>query len=530
VTPILPANFGVVDSNGSQFWFKARVPSPSADVSVKLTVTDCQGQVASKTIPITIIDDGNNEAPVAEAGNDISVVPGATITLNGANSTDPDGNADIDTYKWEQISGPDVGIANSDQSVATATAPNQDATLIFKLTLTDKSGKIDTDELIVNVSETNVPPTAVATATPTLAVFGQTVNLVGEDSTDPEGNLTGYQWTTQTAGITIAGFSSENTTAVMPASGQQGVEFQLEVTDDQGAKSTARTIVNVGSGIPPTVNAGGDKTVKEGELVTLRGSAEDPDGADSAINYQWRLAGGLNVTLDNPAVAEPQFLAPFVLQTKSATFELVVTDESGFKAVDSVTITIEDNGITGFNDGFVTRNPIVEENVTGGGNPIGFKVTGGELVFLRPVPVEDFASTEGKPSSLPFGVWEYKVKGTNPTLEIQFGGGAGNGTRWFNFNDNRWSEFKDEDGGVATFDDRRDIVTLQLRDGASTDQGGTTTDGFVTGTGGLGSTTGTTTQTVGGRSQLGGGGSLGLPLLLTMMLGLRRRYRSQLSR
>lgn len=528
VTPILPSSFGIVDSNGSQFWFKARVPSPSADVAVKLTVTDCQGQVASKTIPITIIDDGNNEAPVAEAGNDLSVVPGATITLNGANSTDPDGNGDIETYKWEQTSGPDVGITNSDQPVATATAPNQDATLRFKLTLTDKSGATGTDELIVNVSETNVPPTAVATATPALVAFGATVALNGDQSTDPEGGNLSYSWTTQTPGITIDAFSSANTTATMPST-QQGVEFQLEVTDDQGAKSTARTIVNVGSGQPPTVNAGADKTVKEGELVRLIGSAVDPDGTDSAINYLWRLAGGLNVTLDNPATAEPQFLAPFVLQTKSTTFELVVTDESGFKAVDSVTITIEDNGITGFEDGFVTRTPIVEDNIVGTPRPIGFKVTGGELVFLRPVPVEDFGSTEGKPSELPFGLWEYRIKGANPSLEIQFSGGAGTSTRWFNFNNNSWSEFKDEDGGVATFDDRRDIVTLQLRDGGGTDQGGTTTDGFVTGTGGLGSTTGTTTQTVGGRSQLGGGGSLGLPLLLTTLLGLRR-YRLQVKR
>ena len=529
VTEILPADFGVTDDDGSQFWFKARVPHPNAVVSIKLTITDCQNQVNSITVPITIVDDGNNAVPIAKAGNDISVVPGATITLSGANSTDPDGSADIETYKWEQTSGADVGIVNSDQSVATATAPAQDATLIFTLTLTDKTGATSSDQVIVNVSETNVSPTAVAIASPSQAALGATVSLSGSQSSDPEGGALRYSWTTQTPGVTINAFSSENTTAIMPSSGQQGVEFQLEVTDDRGAKSTARTIVNVGSGIPPSVNAGGDKTVKEGDLVTLRGSAADPDGADSAIVYTWRLAGGLNVTLDNPAIAEPNFVAPFVLQNKSTTFELVATDESGFKAVDSVTITIEDNGITGFNDGFVTRNPVVEDNITVP-SPIGFKVTGGDLVYLRPVSLDEFSSTDGKPSELPYGLWEYRIKGANPTLEVQFDGGAPNSTKWFNFSNNSWAEFKDEDGNSAVFDSGRDIVSLALRDGSSTDQGGTTTDGFVTGVGGLGSTAGATTRTTGGRSQLGGGGSLGLPMLLIAMLGLRRRYRSQLSR
>ncbi|HGG60289.1 MAG TPA: hypothetical protein ENK26_10315, partial [Gammaproteobacteria bacterium] len=46
VTVLSPSDFGVDDEGGKKYWFNARVPSPEAVVTAKLTVTDCVGNKA----------------------------------------------------------------------------------------------------------------------------------------------------------------------------------------------------------------------------------------------------------------------------------------------------------------------------------------------------------------------------------------------------------------------------------------------------------------------------------------------------
>ncbi len=526
VTVLSPSDFGVDDEGGKKYWFNARVPSPEAVVTAKLTVTDCVGNKASTTKDFTILDDGRNDPPTAEAGNDRSVRPGEAFILNGSLSSDPDGLADIASYKWEQIEGASVALSNADKATASAIAPDKEDTLGFMLTVTDKSGRFSADVVTVNVAETNLPPVAKASVSPALAPSGALVTLLGNQSSDPEGGPLTYKWV-QVFGtpVSINDFSSANASFTAPGT-TQGMEFELEVTDVSGAKSTARVVVNVGAGIPPKADAGPDKTVKEGENVTLHGRGTDEDGNAGDLKYSWRLAGGLDVVLDDPGSAEPTFIAPPVVTPQTLTLELVVTDASGFKDVDQTVITVEDNGIDGFGSDFITRNPVVDDNVLFP-SPIGFKVNGGDLVSLKAVPVSDYKDTQGKPEVLPFGLWEYKIKGANPELVVKFGDSAKSGTRWYLFKDNKWSEFKDEDGNTAVFNDDRTEVKVQLRDTGKADAGGATSDGFVTGTAGLGQP-GVGTRDTGGRDTLGGGGGMGLPFLgLLYLTGLavrRRRF------
>ncbi len=524
-----PADFGFSNPGGKKFWFGARVPAPEGKVTVKLTVTDCEGIQNTTSQDFIILDDGRNAPPIAKAGVDQSVRPGEAFVLSGENSSDPDGEGDIASYKWTQIGGSTAVLKNSDKAKANGVAPSQEDTLRFKLTVTDQSGATGEDTVVVNVAETNLPPVAKASANPALAPTGSTVNLIGSGSSDPEGGDLTYQWV-QVSGtpVTINDFSSENASFTAPA-GPQGLEFELRVTDDLGAEATARTVVNVGSGVPPTANAGGDKEVFEGETVQLHGRGSDGDAADPnnpGLSYSWRQAGGPTVVLDKPGEAEPSFVAPAVSSTKIVTLELVVTDQTGFKDVDQVNITVKDNGISGFDGGFVTRKPALDDNVIfGQDNTIGFKVIDGELVFLRAIPVSEYKNTEGKPEQLPFGMWEYRIKGANPLLVIKLSSSPDNGSKWFSLKDGKWSEFKDEDGNAAAFNDARDEVKLRLRDGGGTDQGGQNTDGFVTGTIGVG-TPGVGTRVTGGRAALGGGGGLGLPFIALALAGIGWRRRS----
>jgi hypothetical protein len=125
-----------------------------------------------------------NQAPTANAGPDQTVNEGATVTLDGSNSTDPDGS--ITSYLWTQTAGTSVTLSDataakpSDATAAkpTFTAPDvgpDGETLTFQLTVTDDSGLQDTD-----TSEVSVANSTSATLT-SLSISG--ASSVNESST-----------------------------------------------------------------------------------------------------------------------------------------------------------------------------------------------------------------------------------------------------------------------------------------------------------------------------------------------------------
>jgi hypothetical protein len=101
-----------------------------------------------------------------------------------------------------------------------------------------------------------------------------------------------------------------------------------EVSDayNNGIFSNDGLLVKIGFA-PPIANAGADKTVDEGTLVTLDGSASyDPDG--DPITYQWEQIQGPSVTLSDPNSPTPSFTAPFVDVITTLKFRLTVSDGS----------------------------------------------------------------------------------------------------------------------------------------------------------------------------------------------------------
>jgi hypothetical protein len=76
-----------------------------------------------------------NTAPTANAGTDQTVNSGASVTLDGTGSSDPDGNAL--SYAWTQSGGPSVTLASANTAHPTFTAPTGPADLEFSLIVTD---------------------------------------------------------------------------------------------------------------------------------------------------------------------------------------------------------------------------------------------------------------------------------------------------------------------------------------------------------------------------------------------------------
>ncbi len=295
----------------------------------------------------------NNQPPVANAGPDQTVAEGQTVTLIGANSTDPE-NGTL-TYSWVQTGGTQVSLSSSSVSNPTFTTPNVGVageSLTFKLTVTDSGGLKSEDSCIVNVTWVNSPPTA--NAGPQQSVTeGADVTLDGSESTDPDDGIATYEWK-QTNGpaVTLIPTSPASVSFTAPAVESQGTSltFELTVTDNGGLRSTATCIVNVTNNLPPVANAGADQTVYQGISVMLDGTASaDPDG--TIVSYRWVQTSGSPVTLSDPSAPKPLFTAPAVslqsqtlsIQGEALNFSLTVTDDHGLQSVDTCAVYVNNN-------------------------------------------------------------------------------------------------------------------------------------------------------------------------------------------
>ena len=288
-----------------------------------------------------------NPPPTANAGVDQTVRAGTVVTLDGSNSTDPNGT--IASYIWKQTAGTAVTLSNTAVARPTFTAPSagaSGASITFELTVADAAGLTAKDTCIVNVTPGNRTPTANAGPDQS-AVAGSTVTLTGSNSTDSDGTIASYAWT-QTSGpaITLSNPAVARPTFTAPSGGTSGASltFQLTVKDDGGLAATDTCVVNINAAIPanklPVANAGPDQSAVAGSTATLVGSnSTDSDG--TIVSYAWKQTAGTTVTLSNPAVASPTFTAPSVgTSGTSLTFQLTVTDDGKLAATDTCVVNI----------------------------------------------------------------------------------------------------------------------------------------------------------------------------------------------
>ncbi len=118
----------------------------------ELIVTDVGGLQSSDTTIVNVI--WLNDPPTANAGDDQTVLEKSTVTLDGADSSDPDGG--IESYRWKQVVGPSVTFSDPTDDKPTFEAPSfddsDDQPLVFELIVTDDGGLQSSDSTNVTVS------------------------------------------------------------------------------------------------------------------------------------------------------------------------------------------------------------------------------------------------------------------------------------------------------------------------------------------------------------------------------------------
>ncbi len=125
------------------------------------------GIFQSKTLALSISEPEDsttttNSSPQANAGEDQTVIPNSSVTLDGSASYDPDG--DTLTYSWQETTASGTSISNSSAESATLTAPSTEGDYIFKLYVRDGRGGWDSDEMTLTVKEEEAA--AAVTVTP----------------------------------------------------------------------------------------------------------------------------------------------------------------------------------------------------------------------------------------------------------------------------------------------------------------------------------------------------------------------------
>lgn len=151
---------------------------------------------------------------------------------------------------------------------------------------------------------------------------------------------------------------SHGSTTVTSATGQDinlswtpsGPSTQVDievVTSAVGGSPSARNSVQVAyaswvsqtvvTNVPPVVDAGLNQSVSSGSVVTLSGSATDPDG--TIVSYLWEQTAGPTVTLNRNGAT-----ATFTAQDAGTyTFRLTATDNEG--ATGSATVNVESTNL-----------------------------------------------------------------------------------------------------------------------------------------------------------------------------------------
>ncbi|MBI5526946.1 MAG: hypothetical protein HY897_11480 [Deltaproteobacteria bacterium] len=253
-----------------------------------------------------VVDSPDDHVPTAAAAVAVAGSVGATITLDGSASVDPDGKAL--GYSWRQTGGPAAALDGAGAAMASF-VPAAPGVYTFDLTVNDGVNDSPPATAVVSVGGPgNNPPVAEAGFDQRAAVL-EDVFLHCDWSHDPDGQPIDCAWT-QVEGVRVTLFSPPGGPAKFTPIDPGTCAFELSVSDPDGNAAQDRVTVVVddpdGNAVPAAAAAvAGARRVREQVTLSAAGS-RDADAGDS-LEYTWTQVGGPRAILSDVHAAAPVF-------------------------------------------------------------------------------------------------------------------------------------------------------------------------------------------------------------------------------
>jgi hypothetical protein len=252
-------------------------PDVAGTYSANLVVNN--GGLLSQTDSVILTAAAGDLAPIANAGPDRTVTPGTVVTMNGAGSTDPDGQP-ITTYAWTITQRPAKSAALLLNAATSAPSFTGDVRGTYKLSLIvgDGAKTSAADQVDITVATGNIVP--VANAGPDQnPPTGKVVTLDGNGSADANGNAITHNWRFESlpAGSTT---TLTNGTTATPTFTPDFVGFYvLALVVNDGLASSPLDFVVIDARLPSFVNS-----VLQAYVKASNTEANDHFGRSVALN------------------------------------------------------------------------------------------------------------------------------------------------------------------------------------------------------------------------------------------------------
>ena len=287
---------------------------------VTLTVSDDAGNLAVDVVNVHVTD---TTPPTANAGEDVEVMQGTTVDLDGTGSYD---NTRIASYTWTFVyQGVSIELSGSVPDYFFEAAGAYEITL----NVTDLEGNHGVDTVTVVVRDITRP---MAEAGDDITIDqGDTATFDGLSSTDNV-EVASWTWT-----FTCDGEEVELTgpTPGFAFDDAGSYRVDLVVTDAAGNRAEDHLTVIVRDVTGPVADAGGDREVDQGRAVTLDGSGStDNVGIDT---YTWTFDDGGGTETLTGRVSQFAFQEP-----GDYTVTLTVADAAGNSGTDSFSLHVRD--------------------------------------------------------------------------------------------------------------------------------------------------------------------------------------------
>lgn len=299
-------------------------PSQPGTLTFALTVCDPDDLCSRVEVVVTVTRPNENAPPVAVAGAEQQVQPGAQVTLDGSASHDPEG-APL-TFAWRQTAGPTVTMqgANTAKPVFTAGAPGDACRFVLKVC--DPLNACAEAGVNVFVRGMQPLPLLANAGVDRLVEQGESVTLQGSASE----SVTSWTWT-QIEGVAVELARSpgapEATFAAPSTPGRLVFELTVNTADGRSASDTVTITVN--GPVKPVADAGFDQIVGYAARVTLD-ARRSADPLNRPLTYAW--SGPEDVVIAGASSPIASFHAPATearldfTVTVCATAELCATD------------------------------------------------------------------------------------------------------------------------------------------------------------------------------------------------------------